>query len=213
MSSLLQKLALEGFVRKKIIGVFGLLLALALVIPTAASAGPAGQGTATTSAAAVRPAAAAGPGPECLAFAATSPQTRVVTDDFARTSAATAFTTLPCGTTTVTVARGRTALIVAHVDAEVSCRGPADQWCLGRVLIGGVEGEPNAPEPDSFAWATARADLNQWEANTFTRTRRFTCSSLSPSTCVVSVITQVRTHAAGMTMRVDDRTLHVQVNL
>jgi hypothetical protein len=161
----------------------------------------------------VRPAVAAAQVNDCVGFAAASPQTRVVTDDFARINSSTLFTTLPCGSTTVSIPRGRTALIVAHVDAEVSCKGPVNQWCIGRVLIGGVEGEPNAPEPDSFAWATARADLEQWEANGFTRTRRVSCSRASrPPACAVSVVTQVRNHASGMTMRIDDRTLHVQAN-
>jgi hypothetical protein len=158
-------------------------------------------------------AAAASPGPDCIGFAASSPQTRVVTDDFARFSKSTDWTTLPCGSTTIKVPRGHTALVVAHVDAEVSCQGPADQWCQGRVLIGGLEGEPNAPEPDSFAWATARSDINQWEANAFTRTALVRCPRTAPRpNCSVPVITQVRNHASGMTMRVDDRTLHVQVN-
>jgi hypothetical protein len=98
------------------------------------------------------------------------------------------------------------------VNAEVSCQGPANQWCQGRVLIGGKEGEPNAPEPDSFAWATARSDINQWEANAFTRTLHVTCPRTAPrATCRIPIITQVRNHAAGMTIRVDDRTLHVLV--
>src|SRR5262249_43043008 len=130
-----------------------------------------------------------------------------------RLNFSTAWTTLPCGSTTVSVPRGRVALVVAHVDAEVSCQGPANQWCQGRVLIGGVEGEPNAPEPDSFAWATARGDLNQWEANAFTRTGRLICpSTYRLPNCLFSVVTQVRHHAPGMIMRIDDRTMHVQAN-
>lgn len=208
--------------RKKTIAVGGLLLAAVLLLPatagSAAPSGPGSQGAAAapvTAAAPIRAAVAAGPAAECLGFTAASPQTRVVTDDFARVAGSTTWTTLPCGGTAVSVPRGRSAVIVAHVDAEVSCQGPAGQWCQGRVLIGGVEGEPNAPEPDSFAWATARADLNQWEANAFTRTRRVTCPRTASTTapCRVTVVVQVRTHAAGMLMRIDDRTLHVQTNL
>ena len=207
--------------RKKIIAVTGgLLLAMVLLLPAAGSAAPgaASQGTAgrpVTATARVLPAAALGPAAECLAFTGNSPQTREVTDDFARTASSTVFTTLPCGSTAVSVPRGRSAVIVAKVDAEVSCQGPAGQWCIGRVLIGGVEGEPNAPEPDSFAWATARADLNQWESNAFTRTRRVTCprSIVTTAPCRVTVVTQVRTHAAEMLMRIDDRTLDVLVSL
>jgi hypothetical protein len=205
--------------RKKLIAPLGLLAAAVVVVPVAVSAathGSVSQGAAAkpaTAKASVRPAAAAGPGHDCLGFAARSPQTRVVTDDFARINTSTNWTTLPCGSTTISVPRGHRALVVAHVDAEVSCRGPNLQWCQGRVLIGRVEGEPNAPEPDSFAWATARADLNQWEANAFTRTAVVACPRTSPRPiCLIPVITQVRNHALGMTMRVDDRTLHVQVN-
>src|SRR5262249_45806531 len=124
-----------------------------VLIPRAVSAAPdhsVSQGAAGTSAAvpaSVRPAVVAGPGPGGVGLGggagATPPEGGVTTAASARLNFSTTWTTLPCGSTTVSVPRGRVALVVAHVDAEVSCQGPANQWCQGRVLIGGVEGEPN----------------------------------------------------------------------
>jgi hypothetical protein len=119
---------------------------------------------------------------------------------------------MDCGSTTVNVPRGQRALVVAKVDAEVSCQGPNFEWCLGRVLINGVPGRPNSTEADgSFAWATARPDLNQWESNAFSRTWTVSCpSTATTATCSFPVVTQVMNHTSGMWFRVDDSTLDVQ---
>jgi hypothetical protein len=152
--------------------------------------------------------------PACTGWLATNPylQTRLVTTSDASTYTSTAYVPMACGTTAVSVPRGRRGLIVVGVDAEVTCTGPAGQWCLGQVLIGGVVGQPSAPEPDSLAWAHSTPDAAAWEANTFTRTRFVACPSTAPAAgCSCQVQVQVRTHADGLLLRVDDSTVHAQV--
>jgi hypothetical protein len=152
--------------------------------------------------------------PVCAAFSATNAalQTRVVTSSDARVSTSTNWTTLPCGSTTVTIARGRNALVTATVDAEVVCTGAAGQWCSGRVLIDGDEGQPTAPEPDSFAWASSQPSATGWQAAAFTRTRLLRCPALPSVTaaCGYDVVTQVRNHTTGLSFRVDDSTVRMQ---
>lgn len=122
---------------------------------------------------------------------------------------ATTYVPLGCGSTSVFVPSGRRALVVVKVDAEVVCTGPAGQWCLGRVLIGGVEGQPRAPEPDSFSWAHSDPDASAWESNAFTRTAAVgPCRATAG--CVVTIAAQARTHATGLTLRVDDSTVDAE---
>jgi hypothetical protein len=160
------------------------------------------------------PPAAPSRAPVCTAFTATNTavQTRVVTSSDARVSSSTNWTALPCGSSTVTIARGRNALVTATVDAEVVCTGAEGQWCSGRVLIDGAEGLPTAPEPDSFAWASSQPSTTRWESAGFTRTRLLRCPALPSvtSACVYGLVTQVRNHTTGLSFRVDDSTVHVQ---
>lgn len=152
--------------------------------------------------------------PVCTGWLATNPylQTREVTTSDASTYTSTSYVTMACGVTAVSVPRGRRGLIVVGVDAEVTCTGADGQWCLGRVLIGGAEGQPSAPEPDSFSWANSEPNAAQWEANTFTRTRLVACPSTWPAAaCSYSIYVQVRTHAPELLLRVDDSTVHAVV--
>lgn len=176
--------------------------ALALTASGPAAAGPAGPQTSG-----VAPAAAT-----CKTFTATNAavQTRVVTTSDATLYANTpAWADMACGTTAVTAPRGRAVLAVVQVDAEVTCTGPDGRWCQGRALIGNAEGEPAAPEPDSFSWANSESNAAQWEANGFTRTRDLACPAKFPlPVCTWPVRVQVRTHAPGLLLRVDDSTVH-----
>jgi len=150
--------------------------------------------------------------PVCTTFAAANAagQRRVVTNNSPGLYSGTAYAPMDCGTTTIRLPYGRRALFVTRVDAELTCTGAAGQWCLGRVLYRGVEGQPNAPEPDSFAWAKSNPDAADWESNSFTRTGVVgPCSVLAG--CAVVVQVQVRNHAAGLLFRVDDSTVDVDV--
>ena len=188
------------------------LAALTTACAAALLGAAAGQATgqSPTPQAAALPAAA----PACWSALATNPylQTRVVTTSDASTYTSTAFSNLACGVTSVSVPRGRRGLVVVKVDAEVTCTGADGQWCLGRVLVGGAEGQPAAPEPDSFSWANSEPNAAQWESNAFTRTRLLYCPSTTPAaSCVYPVVVQVRNHATGLVLRVDDSTVHAQV--
>jgi hypothetical protein len=150
----------------------------------------------------------------CLLYAATNSalQTRLVTSNDPRIHTSTLWESLECGTRQVTVPRGRRGLVVVKVDAEVACTGADGHWCLGRVLIGGVAGQPTAPEPDSFAWANSEPNTAQWESNAFTRTRAVVCpSNASLPVCTLTVRVQVRNHVEGLSFWIDDSTVHVQV--
>jgi hypothetical protein len=151
--------------------------------------------------------------PVCTTRAATNPylSTKTVSTNDASFYTSTAWTNLACGAVLVTIPRGRRAVVVVHVDAEVLCTGADGQWCQGRAIFAGVEGQPNAPEPDSFAWANSEPNPAQWEANTFTRTWFITCVANGTTTpCGTNVIVQVRNHTTGLTFRVDDSTVHAQ---
>jgi hypothetical protein len=196
------------FTRRWPAALAALSTACAAVLIGAAAGRASGQG----------PTPQAGPAPAvapvCWSGQATNPylQTRVVTTSDPSYYTSTAWSTLACGTTWVSVPRGRHGLVTVNVDAEVTCTGAAGQWCLGRALIGGVEGQPAAPEPDSFAWAHSAADPTLWESNAFTRTRPLACPSTAiVAACVYPVAVQVRNHASGLTFRVDDSTVRVQV--
>jgi len=197
--------------RIKVRAAFALAAVFALAVPTLASAAP-GRDNQGASSAAVAAA------PVCAGFSATNAalQTRDLTTNTPEFFTSTGWTTLGCGSYAVTVPRGRVGLVVVKVDAEVTCTGSdpavASQWCLGRVLIGGVEGQPSAPEPDSFAWAQSSPDSSAWESAAFTRARTMTCPSTHPATtCSYLVQAQVRNHAAGLNFRVDDTSVHTQV--
>ncbi|HSX02058.1 MAG TPA: hypothetical protein VLI05_01955 [Candidatus Saccharimonadia bacterium] len=149
---------------------------------------------------------------DCHFFSATnsSVQRRVLTNNTPFVNTSTNWTDVACGSTSVTVPRGRSALAVVKVDAEVTCTttNAADsQWCQGRVLINGLEGQPTAPEPDSFAWSNSQVDPNAWESNAFSRTAYLSCPANSNTTvCTFPVKVQVRNHGTGLTNRVDDAT-------
>jgi len=101
--------------------------------------------------------------------------------------------------------------VVVRVDAEVICteQTATTQWCMGRVLFGasGVEGQPNAPEPDSFSWAHSTTDIGEWESNSFTRSHTLSCPDTHEGPCFFGVKVQVRNHADGLNFRVDDSTV------
>jgi hypothetical protein len=156
--------------------------------------------------------------PDCTFFSATnaSVQTRVRTNNtpgFYTNSAA--WADLACGSFSVTVPRGKSALAVVKTDAEVTCTAAAatdGQWCQGRVLINNVEGKPNAPEGDSFSWSNSQTDASAWESNAFSRTAYLRCpATTTTAVCTFPVKVQVKNHAAGLNFRVDDATVHAEL--
>jgi len=154
--------------------------------------------------------------PDCKFYSATnaSVQSRVYTNNTATNYTNTDWVNMQCGSFTVSVPRGKSALIVVKTDAEVRCNVATsdDQWCQGRVLIDGAEGQPNAPESDSFSWANSQTDPNAWESNAFTRTAAVRCPIDSNNAlCTYMIRAQVKNHAPNMNFRVDDSTVDASV--
>jgi hypothetical protein len=140
----------------------------------------------------------------------TAVQRKVVTSNDARFYTSTAWTDLECGTLQVSVPAGMRAGAVVKVDAEVLCTEQTDttEWCLGRVLFGSTEGQPNAPEGDSFAWAQSTLDIGAWESAAFTRSLTLSCpEGATGGVCFFTIKAQVRNHAEGLLLRVDDSTV------
>lgn len=165
---------------------------------------------------AVKPdvAAVAAASPDCHFFSATnaSVQHRVSTNNTPGFYTSTAWNDLKCGTFNVTVPRGKSALAVVKVDGEVTCTAASTsdtQWCQGRVLINGAEGQPTAPEPDSFAWSNSQTDPAAWESNAFSRTAYLRCPRLATTAapCTFPIKVQVKNHGSGLNNRVDDATV------
>ncbi len=141
-------------------------------------------------------------------------QTRTVTSSEPRYKMDTAWSDLECGMLTVTVPRGMRGGLVVHVDAEVTCTGTspdATEWCLGRVLVGGLDAFPRELEVDgSFAWAQSSTDGGAWESNAFTRSVTLECSPNHEGPCSWPVKVQVRNHAPGLSFRIDGSTVEAQ---
>ena len=158
----------------------------------------------------------AGAAPDCKFFSATNAavQRRVYTNNTATNYTNTDWQNMQCGSFSVSVPRGKSALVVVKTDAEVSCTVATSdsQWCQGRVLIDNAEGMPNAPEPDSFSWANSQTDPSAWESNAFTRTAQVRCpADNKDALCTYMVRAQVKNHAPNMTFRVDDSTVDASV--
>lgn len=142
-------------------------------------------------------------------------QTKVITSSTPRFYGSTLWTNLECAGLTVTVPPGMRGGLVVRTDAEVTCTGPTPdqtQWCLGRVLVSGVEAFPRELEIDgSFAWAQSSPDIGAWESNSFTRSITLSCPSSAPAPCAWGVQVQVRNHVDGLNFRVDGSTVEAQV--
>jgi len=160
--------------------------------------------------------ATAAAAPDCNFYSATNAalQRRVYTNNTPTTYTTTDWVNLQCGSFSVSVPRGKSALIVAKADAEVSCTVSTSdsQWCQGRILINNLEGQPTAPEPDSFSWANSQTDPNTWESNAFTRTAYVRCPADSrEALCTYMIRAQIKNHAPNMLFRIDDSTVDADV--
>lgn len=105
---------------------------------------------------------------------------RVVTDSISRTTSSETFLPLPNAATTVFIQPNQEVLVNANFDAESRCSeagGPGSGfvWCELRIMIGGVEGSPQASlSPDTFAFDSTNdgADgIGSWESHAMSRHR------------------------------------------
>lgn len=148
---------------------------------------------------------------------------RVVTNTNPQTTSSTTFQDLPSAGTTVFVPPQTTVLVGAQFNAEVRCNNTgnaAQDWCEAQILIGGVEGSPQASSngPDTFALKSTNAggETNaSWAAQGFSRYRCIRNTSTAPMAVNVKVQWKV-TNLAGATavpdFWVDDSSLAIDMS-
>jgi hypothetical protein len=129
---------------------------------------------------------------------------RVVTNTNPQTTSTTAFLDLPSAGTTIFVPPQTSVLVSARFDAEVRCSNvgnAAQDWCEAQILIGGVEGSPQASTngPDTYAVKSTNAGGEtdaSWAAHSFSRYRCIRNTSTAPMAVNVKVQWKV-TNFAG----------------
>lgn len=70
---------------------------------------------------------------------------------------------------------GQQATITVSVSAETLCVGIPGQWCEARVLLDGVDMNPN---PDTFPWSPP-STTPDWSTHSFSRTKVVSCPLLT----------------------------------
>jgi hypothetical protein len=106
------------------------------------------------------------------------------------------FADLPGTLTTVFVPAGSAVLVSVNFDAEAACYGGGagnPNWCELMVMIGGVEGSPQASTTslgDTYAFASTdngAASANSWRGHALSRHRCIRNTSTAPLAVPVSV--------------------------
>lgn len=148
---------------------------------------------------------------------------RVVTNTNPQTTSTTAFLDLPAAGTTVFVPPQTTVLISAQFNAEARCSNTgstAQDWCEAQILIGGVEGSPQASTngPDTFSLKSTNAGSEttaSWAAHGFSRYRCIRNTSTAPMSVNVKVqwkVTNFGGAAAVPDFWVDDSSLAIDMS-
>lgn len=127
----------------------------------------------------------------------------------------TAWQDITCTQTSFNLKNGEQAVVVADFNAESDCQGSVPtngQWCQARALLNGAEGQPTAPEPDSFTFDNVAGDLYNWEANSMQRSWQIRCATTTG--CKYKFSVQTRMHDSTVnTMWLDDISTHIRVNI
>ena len=148
---------------------------------------------------------------------------RVVTNTNPQTTSTTTFQDLPSAGTTIFVPPQTTVLVSAAFNAEVRCSNTgnaAQDWCETQILIGGVEGSPQASAngPDTFAIKSTNAGVEttaSWAAHGFSRYRCIRNTSTAPLAVNVKVqwkVTNFAGAAAVPDFWVDDSSLAIDMS-
>lgn len=120
-----------------------------------------------------------------------------------------------CTQTSFNLKNGEHAVVVADFNAESDCQGSVPtngQWCQTRALLNSAEGQPTAPEPDSFTFDNVAGDLYNWEANSMQRSWDIRCANTAG--CKYKFVVQTRMHDSTVnTMWLDDISTHIRVNI
>jgi hypothetical protein len=147
---------------------------------------------------------------------------RVITNTSVNTTSATVFSDVPSTLTTIFVP-GQTAVLVSvDFNAEAACYGGGagnPNWCELMVMIGGVEGSPQASTTslgDTYAFASTdngATSSNSWRGHALSRHRCIRNTSTAPLAVPVSVQWKVlQFGTATSTFWLDDSAMVVQMS-
>lgn len=118
-----------------------------------------------------------------------------------------------CTNTTFRLGLNQRALVVADVAAEADCRSntpTSGEWCEARALLNGVEGEPQTPEPSSFAFDSVAGGTGNYEAHAFNRAWEVRC--LQTAGCQYRFVVQTKMHSSSVSgLWLDDIGVHLRV--
>ena len=148
---------------------------------------------------------------------------RVVTNTNPQTTSTTTFQDLPSAGTTIFVPPQTAVLVSARFDAEVRCSNlgsTSQDWCEAQILIGGVEGSPQASTngPDTYSLKSTNAGAEttaSWAAQSFSRHRCIRNTSTAPMAVNVKVqwkVTNFGGAAALPDFWVDDSALAIDMS-
>ncbi len=121
---------------------------------------------------------------------------RVITNTSVNITSATTFSDVPSTLTTIFVPAQTTVLISVDYNAEAACYGGGagnPNWCELMVMIGGVEGSPQASTTslgDTYAFASTdngAASVNSWRGHAMSRHRCVRNASNAPLAVPVSM--------------------------
>lgn len=132
----------------------------------------------------------------------------------------TTWTNLTCADLSIFIPRGKSALIMADVNAEGACYSPglapgsSSGWCNGRVLIDNVDSYPvQGTDSSPRAWFDSRG-FYDWSTSSIHASRIYTCPKTSAATsCTVRVTPQVSVTSGGMSFWVDDISTYVTATM
>jgi hypothetical protein len=147
---------------------------------------------------------------------------RVITNTSVLTTSATAFADVPGTLTTIFVPANATVLVSVDYNAEAACYGGGTtnpNWCELMVLIGGVEGSPQASTTslgDTYSFASTdngAASASSWRGHALSRHRCIRNASAVP--LAVPVVVQWKILQFGATTSsfwLDDSAMVVQMS-
>ena len=147
---------------------------------------------------------------------------RVITNTSVLTTSATVFADVPSTLTTIFVPAQTSVLISVDYNAEAACYGGGvgnPNWCELMVMIGGVEGSPQASTTsvgDTYAFVSTdngAASSGSWGGHALSRHRCVRNASNAPLAVPVSVQWKVvQFGAATSTFWLDDSAMVIQMS-
>jgi hypothetical protein len=147
---------------------------------------------------------------------------RVITNTSVNTTSATTFADVPSTLTTIFVPAQTTVLISVDYNAEAACYGGGvgnPNWCELMVMIGGVEGSPQASTTslgDTYAFASTdngAASADSWRGHALSRHRCVRNASNAPLAVPVSVQWKIlQFGTATSTFWLDDSAMVIQMS-